>query len=116
MIRNATRAFLFALLVFVPAFASASDNFTALLNIPLTVTGPDNQCRIVNNASPTGKSVYVPTNSILEWQSFVGHPPTGVSLASNVYNRRNIFYYDRILYKRVNQLPIMPTISLNWTF
>lgn len=36
--------------------------------------------------------------------------------ATNIYNRENIFYFDRVLYKRVNQLPILPSISANLTF
>ena len=36
--------------------------------------------------------------------------------ATNIYNRENIFYFDRVQYKRVNQLPIMPSLSINWTF
>ena len=35
---------------------------------------------------------------------------------TNVYNRDNIFYFDRINYERVNQLPIMPSIGLSLTF
>jgi hypothetical protein len=35
---------------------------------------------------------------------------------TNVYNRKNIFYFDRIRYERVNQLPFMPSLGLNWTF
>lgn len=36
--------------------------------------------------------------------------------ATNAYNRENIFYFDRVQYKRVNQLPIMPSLSASWTF
>lgn len=36
--------------------------------------------------------------------------------ATNVYNRENIFYYDRIRNKRVNQLPILPNINLSLKF
>lgn len=36
--------------------------------------------------------------------------------ATNVYNRENIFYFDRVDYKRVNQLPIMPTLIVSWGF
>nr|MBA3706822.1 TonB-dependent receptor plug domain-containing protein [Bacteroidota bacterium] len=36
--------------------------------------------------------------------------------ATNLYNRQNIFYFDRIQYKRVNQLPLLPTLSLVMTF
>jgi len=34
----------------------------------------------------------------------------------NVYNRQNVFYVDRITMKRVNQLPILPTLGVNWRF
>ena len=35
---------------------------------------------------------------------------------TNIYNRENIFYFNRIKYERVNQLPIMPSIGANITF
>ncbi|MDR2836182.1 MAG: TonB-dependent receptor [Bacteroidales bacterium] len=34
----------------------------------------------------------------------------------NVYNRKNIFYFDRESYTRVDQLPVLPSIGLNFTF
>lgn len=34
----------------------------------------------------------------------------------NVYNRANIFYFDRIRYARVNQLPIVPTLGAAISF
>lgn len=34
----------------------------------------------------------------------------------NVYNRANIFYFDRVNYTRVNQLPILPSLGFNLTF
>lgn len=36
--------------------------------------------------------------------------------ATNVLNYENIFYYDREEAKRVNQLPIMPTVSISYSF
>ena len=36
--------------------------------------------------------------------------------ATNIYNRENIFYYDRVAAERINQLPIMPTISTSLAF
>jgi hypothetical protein len=36
--------------------------------------------------------------------------------ATNVYNRANIFYYDAVKRKRVNQLPVMPTVMLSYAF
>lgn len=35
---------------------------------------------------------------------------------TNLYNRENIFYYDRIRNERVNQLPIMPSLGATLTF
>lgn len=35
---------------------------------------------------------------------------------SNVYNRANIFYFDRVRFKRVNQLPILPAITIGYSF
>ena len=34
----------------------------------------------------------------------------------NVLNRENIFYYDRVTGQRINQLPILPTLSIGMTF
>ena len=35
---------------------------------------------------------------------------------TNVYNRANIFYYDRVRRTRVDQLPILPALGCNYTF
>ncbi len=35
---------------------------------------------------------------------------------TNVYNRENIFYFDRVRYERVNQLPILPSVSVSYSF
>ncbi len=35
---------------------------------------------------------------------------------TNVYNRENIFYFDRVRYRRVNQLPILPTLGITFGF
>lgn len=35
---------------------------------------------------------------------------------TNVYNRKNIFYFDRITYQRVDQLPFMPSLGLSFKF
>jgi len=36
--------------------------------------------------------------------------------ATNVYNRKNVFYIDRVTNKRVNQLPILPYIGIQFGF
>ena len=35
---------------------------------------------------------------------------------TNAYNRENIFYFNRVKYERVNQLPIMPSFGASITF
>lgn len=45
-------------------------------------------------------------NSTLQWN-------VGVT---NAYNRENIFYFNRIEYERVNQLPFMPSAGASLTF
>ena len=35
---------------------------------------------------------------------------------TNAYNRENIFYFNRIKYERVNQLPIMPSLGTSINF
>ena len=39
-----------------------------------------------------------------------------VASVTNAYNRDNIFYFDRVRYERVNQLPILPSIGLTFHF
>lgn len=36
--------------------------------------------------------------------------------ATNAYNRENIFYFDRVRNKRVNQLPILPNVNISFKF
>jgi hypothetical protein len=33
---------------------------------------------------------------------------------TNVYDRQNIFYFDRVKFERVNQLPILPSVGVNF--
>lgn len=35
---------------------------------------------------------------------------------SNVYDRNNVFYFDRVSFTRVDQLPFMPSLSINASF
>jgi hypothetical protein len=39
-----------------------------------------------------------------------------VASVTNVYDRENIFYFDRIRYERVNQLPILPSMGITFKF
>ena len=35
---------------------------------------------------------------------------------TNVYDRENIFYFDRVRFERVNQLPLLPSIGASYSF
>ncbi len=35
---------------------------------------------------------------------------------TNAYNRQNIFYIDRVSGDRVDQLPVMPSLGISWSF
>ena len=35
---------------------------------------------------------------------------------TNAYNRANVFYFDRVNYNRVDQLPILPSVNVNLKF
>jgi hypothetical protein len=50
------------------------------------------------------------------WKSGKNNRFEAALAATNVYNRGNIFYYDAVKRKRVNQLPIMPTLMLSYAF
>jgi hypothetical protein len=39
-----------------------------------------------------------------------------VASVTNLYDRENIFFFDRVTYSRVNQLPIIPSIGLNFKY
>jgi hypothetical protein len=39
-----------------------------------------------------------------------------VASATNAYDRDNIFYFNRITYSRVNQLPILPSLAATFKF
>jgi hypothetical protein len=35
---------------------------------------------------------------------------------TNALNQQNIFYFDRVSYKRIDQLPLMPSMGISFTF
>ncbi len=55
--------------------------------------------------------------SLKKWWDFSRHSRLEVTASvTNVYNRKNIFYFDRIRYERLNQLPILPSLGMSFTF
>ena len=53
---------------------------TARVDTDKIVGSAASDCRIVTNNG--GGSIFVPTNSLAEWNAFVSNPPSGVTLAS----------------------------------
>lgn len=68
-------------LSFFAIVIDASDNYTVSHGTNLAVTA-HTACRNVTNNSATGASVYVPTQTAAEWQSFYTSPPAGVIAGS----------------------------------
>lgn len=55
--------------------------------------------------------------SLTKYWQFSPHQRLEATLSIiNTYNRKNIFYFDRVRYQRVNQLPILPSLALNYEF
>lgn len=61
----------------------ASDNYTVNHGTNQNITA-FTTCKKVTNSSATSASVYVPTQTDPEWQSFYTNPPTGVTIGSCV--------------------------------
>lgn len=93
----------------IPFYDGINTDYTRVNGELGIVYGPLNQGRLPyyhRLDANIKKTIHTGEDSILELTFSV----------TNVYNRKNIFYFDRIRYERVNQLPIMPSIGLNWTF
>lgn len=50
------------------------------------------------------------------WKTESGRDLGFVFSLTNVYNRKNIFYFDRIRLSRVDQLPFLPAAGFNYSF
>ena len=59
----------------------ASDGSSVATTATQTITA-FGICKKVTNSSPTAKTVYVPTQSSIEWLSFYSNPPVGVTIGS----------------------------------
>jgi len=62
------------------AFAQTAAGATVPAGGSLAITGPDSVCKTINNG--TGKTLFVPTNSVNDWQAFYNntHLPAGVTV------------------------------------
>ncbi len=55
--------------------------------------------------------------TLKHWIEFLNESRLEFNLSvTNIYNRQNIFYFDRLTHQQVNQLPFMPSLGLNYKF
>jgi hypothetical protein len=70
-----------AVLFSAASILDASDNYTVNSGANQNITAHA-ECRKVTNNSATNATVYVPTQTAAEWQSFYTNPPAGVTVGS----------------------------------
>ncbi|MBI2966665.1 MAG: TonB-dependent receptor [Bacteroidetes bacterium] len=91
------------------SFEDINQNYLTANGELAYVYGPINDGRLpdYHRLDLTVKKKFFPSeNSTLEV----------VASVVNAYNRQNIFYFDRIRYERVDQLPILPSFGISWSF
>ncbi len=55
--------------------------------------------------------------TLKHWIDFANTSRLEFSLSvTNIYNRNNIFYFDRVQHQRVDQLPFMPSLGISFKF
>lgn len=74
-------ALIASVLFYAASILDASDNYTVNHGTNQNITA-HSECRKVTNTSATNASVYVPTQTATEWESFYSNPPAGVEVAS----------------------------------
>jgi len=93
----------------IPFYDGINTDYTRVNGELGIVYGPLNQGRLpYYHRLDVNVKKLIPTGGDTELEITFG--------ITNVYDRNNIFYFDRIRYERVDQLPIMPSLGLNWTF
>ncbi len=63
---------------------------------------------------PTYHRLDLSLKRIWEWGKY--NRLEGTLSVTNVYDRQNIFYFNRVEYERVDQLPILPSIGFTYAF
>jgi hypothetical protein len=100
-----------------------TQGFYELLNfsngIGTNVTTDNGQIGIIYSGYDSGRLPYYHRLDISASKTFFLSERTSLEInlgVTNVYDRSNIFYFDRITYKRINQLPIMPSLGISFKF
>ena len=54
-------------------------------------------------------------NIALKFEAFIGEIDVALGV-TNIYNRENVFYINRLTGERKNQLPFLPSLTIDWQF
>lgn len=91
------------------SFSSISTDYTTSNGQVGFVYGPLNNARLPMYHRLDG--------TLKHWIDFTNTSRLEFSLSvTNIYNRNNIFYFDRVQHQRVNQLPFMPSLGISFKF
>lgn len=89
------------------------------VSTPYLTENPDQVGVLYSEVRNGGRLPYYHRLDISLQKNFKFTKHSGLELnasVTNAYNRPNIFYFDRISYRRVNQLPMIPSVSAKFYF
>lgn len=94
-------------------------NFLSGVNTPYETNNPADLGILFSDERNGGRLPYYHRLDFSVNKKFKFTKHTGLEVnasVTNVYDRPNIFYFDRVRYSRVNQLPILPSVSAKLYF
>jgi len=94
-------------------------SFLEGLGTPYTTANPDEFGILYSTDRNDGRLPYyhrldISVTKKIEFSKYFGLEI--IASVTNAYNRDNIFYFDRVDYERVDQLPTIPSLALKATF
>ncbi len=95
------------------------NSFIEGVSTPFQVDNPDDVGIIFSDTRNGGRLPYyhrldISASKIFHFTEYINMEVT--ASVSNAYDRDNIFYFDRVEYERVDQLPIIPSIGVKINF
>ncbi len=94
-------------------------NFLNGINQPYTTDNPDEVKILYSGDRNGGRLPYYHRLDLSVTKKIKFSKYSGLEIVgsvTNAYDRANIFYFDRVQYSRVDQLPIIPSVAMKFTF
>jgi len=94
-------------------------DFLGGVNTPYETNNPDDLTILYSTDRNGGRLPYYHRLDLSVTKRISFSKNSGVEIiasVTNAYDRDNIFYFDRILYERVDQLPIIPSLAAKFSF